>query len=431
MAKTMNSSRLSFPAKVVIIGVSVSCCSAGIADLLGNPRVGFFQLFYFGYLALALLALLFVLSGGVRLRSEEIVWSVGVAYMAVLGLPNLTDQLGTLRNYTVDLLTLIAVLTGIFLIKRLSDLEGAKLFRFVLFGATGLLLTASVGLVSGQIDPGPRLGYAVNVDHSIGDRRRLVILSLYTLSWVIAVSAPAVNVYQKIISGARGISFPTYGIVQLGLASGIMFGVVSETRSVVLSHLYAILITYGKIRPLYVACVAVLFVSISSIWDVGDYVGRLDRPAVSTSVSAIDIFLDRVSASSTRGDDRFAEAAGLFSDLGVLSFVGTGAGSVFFSAGLFVEVNDLHLGLLNFIYKGGAVGLGAFVIWPLISMFRRRFMVRSQRAVGESLICMFFVQASMSGGWGFVPMLFFGMGLALLSSHSPQGGHARGLGGSA
>ncbi|MEP6716482.1 MAG: hypothetical protein ABJC09_13005 [Terriglobia bacterium] len=240
---------------------------------------------------------------------------------------------------------------------------------------------------------------------SIGSGGREIDGAMFTSSFLIAMAFPC------LWSRARLNRPLEKGIAFSGMALTIFFAVISATRSVFITVVISLICT---------AVVEIKRNPRNLIW-MGAASLLLAGAAISGTVPGLAALQqtqlgDRLAATDYAKEDRFEELTSMLDSMGPAEWArGAGFGSGFPSPipeGGIATVP--HIGITTVLYKGGAPAMIFLILGPcLLCLWKLSFAGRSPADPFLAGVAVYVVQASLSGGWAFLPLTLLGSFLYL------------------
>jgi len=251
------------------------------------------------------------------------------------------------------------------------------------------------------------LGYL----QSAGGNERLLDPAMYTSSFLIAMlfpgiwagGAPRRNFWRIVAMGGIGMNF--------------LFAVVSATRSVLITSIAAIVcaviiqIKRDSRSSLWIAAFVAAFAAI--FW------GAAGPERFEGSLLG-----ERLASTDYQGENRFEELTMMLDQMETRDWIyGVGFGTGFESPIMRETDTGLatapHIGIVTLLLKGGAPAMVLLMLVPCF--WGISGLLLSRRGSADPFfagIGVYFVEASISGGWSFLPLLVFGACFALSRERS-------------
>jgi hypothetical protein len=237
---------------------------------------------------------------------------------------------------------------------------------------------------------------------------RLLDGSLYSSVLFVQVTFPAVW------STSGSVKWRQKALALSGIAMAAVFTLVSATRSVLIALLASLVLT---------ALVQVKRKRSSAIWG-GAFLLVLLFFAITGNQSGFDLFRntqlnERLSSTDYTHESRFEELTGMLGQMDAADWVvGVGLGSSFESPNDREDMPGFaivpHIGITTLLYKGGVIVFVALILLPcLIACFRLLTSKSSSQDPFLAGVAVYFVEASLSGGWTFLALFMLGMFLHL------------------
>jgi hypothetical protein len=225
--------------------------------------------------------------------------------------------------------------------------------------------------------------------------------SLLTSASLLLIGAPyAAEAYPR---AGRGL-FRSFGV--FCSCVGLSVGLFSATRTLMIAGTLSLLVTStlvvkGISRNRKLMLVGLTAGVLSFLVAQGDAI-RLNNGA-----------LERLAGTDLNSEMRYKEVDYLLAAMEDQIWVGKGFGSMFVSPIVLLSGNlaaGPHIGLLTPFQKGGLMASIPLVIWPLLitagAAFRRRRITS-----GFWVVTLYFIVASMSGGWHYLVMFVYAVAL--------------------
>jgi hypothetical protein len=329
--------------------------------------------------------------------------TAGGVFMSTMAIINLESPFQS-KSFGGDLLIYSALIIGFLWAatrNRESVLRHLRLASLVTL-AIGVLTIG--GLVAGLIE-------------SLGTGDRLVVYSIYWISWFLTCVSPLTLITARETSDGESAAPRLFwrAISYGSILTVFAIGLISATRSVLLGGGAALLImVWLELREFHLRSRIAFLCLASLVLLIAGGVG-LDT-FKSTELGA------RLYNTSVRDESRFTEINEMIEEqgLGWPIVLGEGFGSVFFTTtvsstgGGGSYVLSPHVGILTLFFKGGLLVFIPCIVWPFCrcvwGLLTCRDQVRIGAYAGGVLYC---VLASISGGWDFRNVFLLGVCYAI------------------
>lgn len=311
--------------------------------------------------------------------SYAIIFTIFVAYLSVLGYIHNNHQFFSYKFLFQDIGTLLGLVVGYVLaIKYPFKVLMSKVFFLCKICAFFLILSFLL------------LDFGIYPDKGMGDRR--LLLSDFVSSSFLGFIILVVFFYLKKFREPSTIWWIYFFFVVL-----FIFSIRSGTRSTLLFTVYSFLVflVFNK-KIIHITVLLLLF-----------------APILIAQAENLVVF-NRLMESDIGKDPRYFEAAWLLLEF-QNSFPITGAGlgvGIMKDGGLFdrVPVFYAHIGILNFLYKGGVL-FSLFILYPLVKSTYYLITKKDKYFQGILFFSLlfFYIQSTLSGGYIFGTFLLLGM----------------------
>lgn len=324
-----------------------------------------------------------------------------LVYMAGLGLLRRDSEMFDAKVFAADLLTYCGLIAGMMWARRMSVERLARMCRVIAIATVSVLLLDAACLQFHILKPaweGPRV---------------FVFSMFFGTCWLMVVT-PLILATEGTGRGLLSLKWSRF-IVTVITAAMLVTVVMSGTRTVALQVLgcgvMCVPLVLRNFRTAY-ATVIVAMLAGTAAWFLGPTLGD------------VRFFGNRLMATDLASEERYTEVRMMFDQLNV----GTGEGfGVSFVSPVVVEGRNLavapHVGVLTLLFKGGFVCFLLAMILPLGKALSSILLTRGRPAVYGCMagVLLYGFAASLSGGWGFLHLYFFGLMFAagLKFAHAP------------